>query len=757
MPENDSLQMNPSEARGLAVRRSVPLVEEDPRFAPGDYPASWAAGGGFSAYVHAFRRRWMMVVGLGLACGLLLAAAVWLVWGERFYTSALLHVATSEKPLVFRTADVDGLRFTPDAYDIYKLTQGQLIKTPFVLTAALGDERFNIDRSPLLRDEKDKVGWLTEELRVSFPGQAEIMEVGLRSHNKEEAEKIVNAVVKAYLREVVEKEGQLRRDRITELEGARAKVEEKVRRKRNELKNYAESLGTGDPETLALKQRIAVQDWADHQRQLAQVTFALRQAQGRAEGTKALLRFIGQREVTKAELDQLLRNDPLARTLYEELAFRRMDKGYTDSVVRPGAELRSVKRVASGVQFVEEQLDDLTDQLRQEFRQMKRAELTEELQAKQVEAAALEAQQEVLAKEVEAKKREAQSLGGSSVELEMTRADIENLDLVLANIAEEIERVRVELNAAPRVTEIQSAEAPETPVNFVPRLALTGLALVLGFCVPTGLMLFWDVRKRLVNSSEDVARFVGLPVAGSLPLVPRRLVQRLGAPTDEAEGWKSQLTESVDGVAGRLLRQAASDRSRVVLVTSAVGGEGKTSLATQLAMSLAHRGRKAVLVDCSLRRPAIGGVFDLPPGPGVSEFLRGEGELAVRSTQTQNLSVVTAGRWDRRAVTALAGDSAAQLFRRLREQYDFVVIDSSAVLPLADTRFIAQHADLALLCVMRDISQIAKVSRANDVLSAFGIEDVETAVVGSAEAGLPKPVEPVGGTPAEQSSSPGEK
>ena len=174
-----------------------------------------------------------------------------------------------------------------------------------------------------------------------------------------------------------------------------------------------------------------------------------------------------------------------------------------------------------------------------------------------------------------------------------------------------------------------------------------------------------------------------------------------------------------------------------MLVTSAVVGEGKTSLATQTAISLANRGRRTVLVDCSLRRPAVAGVFGLADAPGVSEYLRGEGELAelVRATQTGDLSVLPAGRWDRRAVTALAGEAAAGLFAELREEYDFVIIDSGPVLTLADTRFISQHADVALLCVMRDVSQVPKVAQTAEILQDFGIDEVEAVVIDAVESG----------------------
>jgi len=734
MAENGYSQNHRTESHAGGARPAFPPVENDPLFQPvAEYPAA-GPGMKLTAYVNAFRRRWVLIVGLGLGCGLLLAVVTWFIWGSQYRVSALLRVATTQNRLVFPTAQDEATRFTPAAYDIYKLTQGQLITTPFVLNAALRNEELNINLLSVLRDEKDQVGWLTEEIGVGFPGRAEIMEVAMVSRHKDQAVKIVNAVVNAYLTEVVEKELSERRERLNDLEKAATEVEEKVRQSRTRLKNYARSLGTGDPETLALKQRIAVQEWADRQRQLDQVTFALWQAQGKAQALNAMIQYVGQRPIAKAELDQLLRLDPMARAMSEEYAYRKMDLGLTNSVVRPEAKLRSVSRMTSNAAYAEQQLNEMAKQYTEDYREMKRTELAEELQSVQAEAASLQEQAKALATEVEQKKAAAESLGGPSVDVEMARADIESLQTVLSNTREEMERVRVELNTAPRVTLIQRAEEPETPANFYSRPVLTGLVLVLGFCLSGGAVLLWDVRQRLVSSSDDVSDLCGVPVAGNLPLVPRR---QLGAASTEARGWKTQLTESVDGIAARLFCQAEPGEGRVVLITSAVAGEGKTSLAIQLATSIAHRRRSTVLVDCSLRRPAVSGALRLPPAPGVSEYLRrdpgtGLSEL-VRSTTIDKLSVVTAGAWDRRAVTALADESAAELFRELRRQYEFVVIDSGPLLSLADTRFISRHADLALLCVMRDVSRVPDVAKASDILRTFGIEQVEAAVVGAPE------------------------
>ena len=225
---------------------------------------------------------------------------------------------------------------------------------------------------------------------------------------------------------------------------------------------------------------------------------------------------------------------------------------------------------------------------------------------------------------------------------------------------------------------------------------------------------------------------LGLSVIGSVPAIPAHVLRRLGGTSKRSQTWRLRLTESMDGIAARLLHKAEREQSRVVLVSSAMAGEGKTTLATQLAMSLARHLRRTVLVDFDLRRPGLDGVFGVPSEPGVCEALRGEGDLAgmIQPTGTEHLSVLPAGRCDRQAMAALANGGAGPLFKQLRQQYDFVIIDSSPILPVADTRFVSQHADTVVLSVFRDLSEVPKIQATCEILDAFGVRDLEAVVTG---------------------------
>ena len=170
------------------------------------------------------------------------------------------------------------------------------------------------------------------------------------------------------------------------------------------------------------------------------------------------------------------------------------------------------------------------------------------------------------------------------------------------------------------------------------------------------------------------------------------------------------------------------------MVTRAVDGEGKTTLASNLAMSLARAGRKTLLIDCDLRRPAAHQLFEQPLQPGFSEVMLNEVELpdAVRPTPTDpNLFLLTAGLWDRNVVQELAKTGITSIFE-LRDEFDFILVDSHPVLAATDSLLIAQHVDAVIVSLMRDVSQMHNVHRACQQLTNLGIR-----VFGAVVSGMP--------------------
>src|SRR5262249_46450714 len=157
----------------------------------------------------------------------------------------------------------------------------------------------------------------------------------------------------------------------------------------------------------------------------------------------------------------------------------------------------------------------------------------------------------------------------------------------------------VEIQAPRRITTLEDTAVEP---NKSKRIQMAGL----GFCGVFGMIAFgiaWlEFRARKVSSGDEVAHGLRIPLLGSLPVLPERARRGLlspGQPRDR--DWQARLTECVDSTRLALVHTARAESLRVIMVTSAFGGEGKTMLSSHVAISMARSGYRTLLVDCDLR------------------------------------------------------------------------------------------------------------------------------------------------------------
>jgi capsular exopolysaccharide synthesis family protein len=247
---------------------------------------------------------------------------------------------------------------------------------------------------------------------------------------------------------------------------------------------------------------------------------------------------------------------------------------------------------------------------------------------------------------------------------------------------------------------------------------------------------FLELQSQKVDTADDVPAELGLQIVGALPILPAQAHRQGGIARRQEEKdryWRNLLLESVDATRTMLVHAARTRSHRVVLISSAVGGEGKTSLASYLGTSLARSGLNTVLIDGDLRSPAIHRLFDRPVAPGLSELLRGEAQLAdvIVETAVEGLKIVPAGRADRQTIRILAQGGLGPFFAQIKEQFDFVIVDSSPILPVADALIVAQQVDAALFSIFRDVSRKTKVFAALQRLHCLGVPVLGAVVTGA--------------------------
>ena len=242
----------------------------------------------------------------------------------------------------------------------------------------------------------------------------------------------------------------------------------------------------------------------------------------------------------------------------------------------------------------------------------------------------------------------------------------------------------------------QFAVAPSKPSG--PSLVLASIiGFILGALIGAGLAIVLGLRANRVGGRDELAEYIGAPVMGVIPSVEdwssrekAELVARDQPGGPAAEAYRTLATN---------IRFLRSQRAvGVVVVTSALPGEGKSATTANLAMVLAETGVRTLLVDADLRRPRAERFLGVPNGPGLREALEGTTSLdqVALATEVPNLAIIRSGSTPSDPVALLAGPHADAVFHDMRRLGDIVICDAPPTLPVADASILAEAADVVL-------------------------------------------------------------
>jgi capsular exopolysaccharide synthesis family protein len=225
-----------------------------------------------------------------------------------------------------------------------------------------------------------------------------------------------------------------------------------------------------------------------------------------------------------------------------------------------------------------------------------------------------------------------------------------------------------EAQAAPDVSILDSANTPLKPTkNTAP--AILGGALLGGFALAIGIALLLDMLDRRIRYPDQVSRDLGLQISGTIP-------ELLKAGVPQTPEQISQLIESFRTL--RMNVMHSSGQQVALAVSSPSPGDGKSFIASNLAMSFADAGFRTLLVDGDTRRGALHDMFGLPRTWGLTDFLAGDADerAIVHATGHENLFLVPTGTLRRRSPELLTSPALGQLVTDLRRHYDVLIFDT---------------------------------------------------------------------------------
>ncbi len=675
----------------------------------------------------ALQRRWLIAGSLGLTLAAVVGSGAFFFMPPPKHTHTgrtLLHVPP-QRGVIFKHGGGD----LPN----HQRTQLAMLKSRLVLNSALRDPK--VAKLSMVQQQIEPVEWLEKEIEADFSVAPEILRVSMKGDKPDQLIVLVDAIAQAFRREIVDNEKNQRRERLNTLRELREKYEGDLRERQKAQREIEQNAGGRDAAARALVLSFERQNLATNERELlttrsklreARMDLDLQETRGRApeplvpddalvdeqlNNTQTIAKLLGQAEQLKETLAKIREGfyNPEQHPQYQESS-------------------RKLKKVEEALAEERKRLRPVILKQIQEKMYGRSADSSSVLRAR---IASLEGMEKLLLSEIDRLRTVVQTLAQNGSKLDAFRDEFHHIEDLTKRLISEEQALNVELEVPSEFKVLEEAQVLHAETKSKKTMMVGGSAAA-SFAAALLAVAFWEFRRRRVNSVEDIANDLGIRVVGVVPHSSPRLPSRLIGGSSQDAYRTLVLAESVDATRTMLLHLARSESAQVVMVTSATAGEGKTSLSCHLAASMARMGLKTLLIDADLRNPTTHRLFEIANDAGLSELLMGEADLSlvVRPTAVSGLSLLPAGIWDGRISRALAQGQVRVLFNRLRKEYDFILVDSSPVLPVADTLLFGQVVDGVVFSVLCDVSRLPSIYTAIQRMAALGIRNLGAIVNG---------------------------
>lgn len=646
-----------------------------------------------------WRRRWILLgaVLLALAGGL-----VYILKATPTFTStSRLYVEQSGPKII---SDSEGVKGQSSSY---LFTQCELLTSTPIISAAL--------EQPEMKQLKTFSGVTNPSVQLKLLLQAEvgkkddIISVSCDSPYPEEAAQIVNSVVDCYITFNSKLQRSTAAEVLKILQKEKEKRDKEFDAKLNEMLDFRRANGmlSFDKEGNSV-----VLD------RLSKLSQALTEAQLATIDAKASY------EAAKA-----MAGDPVKIR-------RLMEAQYEKGVYVLGNTQED--RLRSELLVARDQLGQLKQQFSDEFPSVKAAaarvqHLEENLQAEQATSA--EAFISVAEQRYDtAKKREAelqtsfddqqklaQDANIKTAQFATLQADFSRIEKLCDIIDSRIKEINVTEDAGALNISILEAAKPADKPTKPQRARVMAMALALGLMLGIGIALLREWTDHRLRSAEEIASVLGVPVLGVVPHIAEKLEKAsrarlvaLDTRSNAAEAYRTVRTAVYFGV--------PDGQGKTLLVTSPTAGDGKSTLASNLAIAMAQAGQRTLIIDADFRKPVQHSIFELEQEYGLSSVLAGQGSLekGIRSTSVPGLDVLPCGPIPPNPSEMLNSKNFAEILDSLAQRYDHVIIDSPPVMPVTDARILGAMCSITVLVLRAEKTTRKMAEAAREGLRSTG-------------------------------------
>jgi len=681
------------------------VIDQRPAAVPYDGPLDEPAEETKPNFFQAVLRRWYIVFLIALVGMLVGLPLVWLSVEPEYTVQGAVRVAPVVESVLTGESHGGG---GGDGYNNFLNTQAKILTSGAILQR-IADDLKDRNLSIFSGKPQNLIGQLKAKLRprptgpvdpavvlksattnqVITAGQiarTELMAVTMKSRNASEAKQVVNAFLHHYQAMYGSEAMQKENEDLDLLEKERDKLLRKIEAQRAEVKTMAEEYGTT---VLDGRQDMEL-------RRQTMLLTELTKLEAQRLALEANINLLEKTDQASLSPDQLVAvrkeyvdSDPMIGRLSESIVEMERDMLIARQTLAPGSP--ALKQREQLLETFKQSLETKRQELEQEFDEGLDERLKDAADQRLANAKAeiekLKAHEQRLREVFDAQDIATQRVGRTSLGIQDIQFSL-NLDMEIYDaMSRRIKVMEMELQGRPRITPAYQADVIATEDE---RIKLAAAVLFGSLAAGFGLAFVRDKMDKTLQTPEDVARYLGLPVLGTTTS------SRTIKPAQFAE----QIAGDYQTIRTNLKLLASGGMPRKLAVCSPGTREGKTTFAVNLATSLAKSGKKVLLIDGDLRKPDVRYMLKLSNGSlGVQDVLLGEEpSAAIVSVPESGLHVMPANvRHLADVYELLASPTAAEQLERLGREYDHVIVDTPPTLAFPDALVWAKLTDAVVL------------------------------------------------------------